>query len=229
MNIKSYFKSGEAWIWLNAGAVAVSLIMVAGLIGLIAVKGMSYFWPKDVLELTVQQNGQTQVILGEKVDSRTDPAATLRGAGISLPDSISDSDMVERYSIKVGNKDLTGQDFVWVPEPFITQTNKPDDVVKLVRLEYGNFYGTLKTVTVDGKTYKGAGAYSLFEDAVERAVDLHEEISDIEGGVMSRLNAERRSLNMKERKLALENNLTEAAKQSIEAKRAEVEEKSLVH
>ena len=39
MKVREYFKSGDAWVWLNAGAVAISLIMVAGILGLIAVRG----------------------------------------------------------------------------------------------------------------------------------------------------------------------------------------------
>ena len=43
MNIRNYFKSGEAWVWMNAGAVAISLIMVVGLLGLVAVRGLVQF------------------------------------------------------------------------------------------------------------------------------------------------------------------------------------------
>jgi phosphate transport system permease protein len=43
MKVREYFKSGDAWVWLNAGAVAISLIMVAGILGLIAVRGLRSF------------------------------------------------------------------------------------------------------------------------------------------------------------------------------------------
>ena len=45
MKVREYFKSGDAWVWLNAGAVAISLIMVTGILGLIAVRGLGHFWP----------------------------------------------------------------------------------------------------------------------------------------------------------------------------------------
>ena len=50
MKVREYFKSGDAWVWLNAGAVAISLIMVAGILGLIAVRGLGHFWPADVMQ-----------------------------------------------------------------------------------------------------------------------------------------------------------------------------------
>ena len=47
-SVKSWFKSGSPWIWLNAGAVAVSVVMVIGILFLIAVRGLGHFWPHDV-------------------------------------------------------------------------------------------------------------------------------------------------------------------------------------
>jgi phosphate transport system permease protein len=57
MKLREYFKSGEAWVWLNAGAVAISLIMVIGILGLIAVRGLSHFWPADVLQAQYNYQG----------------------------------------------------------------------------------------------------------------------------------------------------------------------------
>ena len=48
--IKKWFKTGDPWIWLNAAAVSASLIIVLGLLALIAVKGLSHFWPKSVMQ-----------------------------------------------------------------------------------------------------------------------------------------------------------------------------------
>ena len=50
MKTREYFKSGEAWVWLNAGTVAISLIMVVGILSLIAVRGLGHFWPADVMQ-----------------------------------------------------------------------------------------------------------------------------------------------------------------------------------
>jgi len=40
MKLREYFRSGDAWVWLNAGTVTISLIMVVGIMGLIAVRGL---------------------------------------------------------------------------------------------------------------------------------------------------------------------------------------------
>ena len=49
-SVSGWVKSGEPWVWLNAGAVAISVIMVIGLLLLIAVRGLGHFWPADIVE-----------------------------------------------------------------------------------------------------------------------------------------------------------------------------------
>ena len=49
-SIDTWISSGAPFVWLNAGAVAVSIVMVAGVLGVLVVKGMANFWPADVLQ-----------------------------------------------------------------------------------------------------------------------------------------------------------------------------------
>ncbi|MEQ8803360.1 MAG: hypothetical protein RLP45_15080, partial [Haliea sp.] len=51
--VKSWLRSGEPLIWLNGAAVSISVIAVVGLLLLLAVRGLSHFWPADVLAVTV--------------------------------------------------------------------------------------------------------------------------------------------------------------------------------
>ena len=50
-NFKAFMSSGTPWVWLNAGAVAISMIMVVGLLLLIASRGLGHFWPKTMYEI----------------------------------------------------------------------------------------------------------------------------------------------------------------------------------
>jgi phosphate transport system permease protein len=45
------WRGGEPFIWLTGGALALALLLVAGLIALILVNGLGFFWPKDVVRL----------------------------------------------------------------------------------------------------------------------------------------------------------------------------------
>ena len=50
---KKFWKSGDPFIWLTAGAVALSLLMIGGLLLLIVVNGIGIFWAKDLVRVTL--------------------------------------------------------------------------------------------------------------------------------------------------------------------------------
>ncbi len=100
MNLKTYFRTGEAYVWLNAGAVTLCLMMIVGILGLIAVRGMSHFWPANVMEATYHSpDGTVQTLIGELYDEKTDPASRLTEAGLPVPEGIAPTEPVTRWSI----------------------------------------------------------------------------------------------------------------------------------
>ena len=117
-HFKSWFKSGTPWIWLTAGAVSASLVMVLGILLLVAVNGLAHFWPASVWEFDVtSSNGEITKIMGEIRDEESIGVVRLRDAGIIIPDDA--GDFITRYLIKTGNRDVTGLDFRWLVEPSI--------------------------------------------------------------------------------------------------------------
>ncbi len=46
--LANWFRQGTPWIWLNAGAVALSLLLVGGLLAFIVVQSIGVFWPGDM-------------------------------------------------------------------------------------------------------------------------------------------------------------------------------------
>ena len=68
--IKIWFKSGSPWIWLNAAAVSICLIMVVGVLGLVALRGAGHFWASPIVQFSYQDDdGQVKDIIGEHVDT----------------------------------------------------------------------------------------------------------------------------------------------------------------
>ncbi len=224
MNLKTYFRTGEAYVWLNAGAVTLCLMMIVGILGLIAVRGMSHFWPANVMEATYHSpDGTVQTLIGELYDEKTDPASRLTEAGLPVPEGIAPTEPVTRWSIKQGNKDISGQDFVWVTRPFMSAVSYPNDLVRLERLEYGNFYGRLQSVTVKGRTTTGNYAFAALEQGIDRSNDLHAAMHALEKGRMSTINYELERLRLKERKLQLEGKLSDATQQQISQQRTQLQ------
>jgi phosphate transport system permease protein len=218
MKVREYFKSGDAWVWLNAGAVAISLIMVTGILGLVAVRGLGHFWPADVMEAQYNDHGAVQTIIGEIYDEKVDTAQRLRESGMDIP---ADIKTVTRYSLKQGNRDITGQDFRWVFAGGLQNINYPRDIVALERYEWGNFYGRLKAVKENGAVIaEGDKAWGELQSRIERTNSFHDQISAIEKGEIGSINYTLEKLRLKERKLELTSQLNDSARADLASQHA---------
>ncbi len=201
--MKSWFKSGAPWVWLNGGAVALCMIMVVGLLGLIAVRGFSHFWPSDILQTTaVDRTGETQQVLGELMRKEVIPSRVARTNGYVVGEDVP---LVTRYLIKEGNRDL-GSDFNWYLDVGMGEWTYPDDAVQVERREWGNFYGFPVALRENGEVISELGDedfWSELQQRVDRSVELHHEIQHKEaveiGGInhsMERLRLDRRRLEL---------------------------------
>nr|WP_255705738.1 MULTISPECIES: phosphate ABC transporter permease PstA [unclassified Ectothiorhodospira] len=228
MTIKKWFKSGSPWIWLNAGAIAISMIMVVGLLSLILVRGFSHFWPAPIVETTLTQpDGQQVQLLGELSRSQTLPAQVMREAGVDIP---SDIDLVTRHLIKQGNRDVWGRDFVWYPETGMDEWRYPKEAMRLERREWGDFYGYPVRLKEEGRTVaEGENLWPELQQRVDRANELFDEIRGIERGDigsvnhrMERVRLEERRLDMDRRAGRIDRASMEEAMVELEARRAEL-------
>ncbi len=217
-DVKHWFASGTPWIWLNAAAVAASIVMVVGLLLLIAVRGMGHFWPKDVLEFTLADD---QRLLGEIHDQERVTAERLRAAGFSIE---GEREWLTRYLVKTGNRDLTGMDFRWLLETEIRDRRAPPEVIAMERREWGNFYGYLEALQRDGQVVAaGAGAWTALQERLAEALALYERIRDIEKDEIGAINAEVERLRLKARRHQLEETYTPERQRELQARRAELE------
>lgn len=202
-SMKTWFKSGNPWVWLNAGAVSISLVMVVGLLLLIAVRGLGHFWPADIMALTYQEPGQAaEILIGERVEHETVPAARMKRAGVELPE---DELFAQRTLIKTGNRDIYGLDFRWINDPWITQISYPEGLMAIERREWGNFYGYLVNVKQDGKVVaSGMQSWEVFQSRLARSNALISQIKHLEKVEVGKINHALESLRLEERRLELD-------------------------
>jgi phosphate transport system permease protein len=147
---------GQALTWLCGGALALNLLLVIAIMALLAYNGLSYFWQKDLIELDLKDGRH---ILGEVWSQEQSAAETGTRAAAAI----------DRVRLKIGNRDVNGLDFVWIDAKDIARRVRPQGVVMLERLEWGNFYGTMAELR-QGKTVLASGP-----DAVWKAFGpLHE-------------------------------------------------------
>lgn len=183
-----FFASGTLFIWLAGGALACSLLLIGGLLTIIFINGMGYFWPQDLVQVTLKDGTR---VLGELVDTQRIPETVTA----NFPDGQS------RIQLKVGNRDMYGLDFRWVDETDIVQRSWPKDVIAFERREWGNFYGWV-TAVWDGETSLAEGrdiAWRVWHPLLEQTESIHREIHHIEHDVIGAINAdmERARLNLK--------------------------------
>ncbi|MBL6987541.1 MAG: phosphate ABC transporter permease PstA [Methylobacter sp.] len=220
--IKAWFKSGTPWVWLNAAAVSVCLIMVIGVLGLIVVRGVGHFWPAQVEQFSYQEPGeQAKTIIGEHIDSSITPAAMAKSTGYIMAD---DEEFLVQYLIKTGNRDITGTDFRWILERNIKQQQSPAELMVVERREWGNFYGRLVAVKENGNIIaEGAQAWPAVQTRIAEALVIFKNIAHLEKKEVGAINYSLEQLRLEQKRLQLKNQWDEEAKQRIAAEKAELE------
>lgn len=216
--MKDWFKSGSPWIWLTAGAVAISVLMVAGVLSLTALRGLGHFWPKAVVEMNFEEkNGSKIRLIGEIREQEEVSLRRLTESGFKIETK---ELFVSRALIKMGNRDVTGVDFRWFPEPLLSERTYPKDLLVIERREWGNFYGHLKAVKENDQVVaEGEAAWPELQKRFERANDLFNQILSIEKNDIGDVNYRLEKLRLEERRAQLQGQLTEAFKAQLERQR----------
>jgi phosphate transport system permease protein len=213
--------SGAPWVWLNAAAVSASLLLVGGLLLLIAWRGLGHFWPAPVHELVVATpEGGRQVMAGLVRDDERVSAERLRESGLEIPEEL---ETVRRLLIKTGNRDVTGQDFVWVPETVIEATSRPRTLAVLERTEWGLFIGRLAGLKEHGDPVGRTAAWEEFQQRLDRADDLRDQIQELERDEIGAINYQLERLRLAERRLELDGVDDPARHAELADRRAELQ------
>jgi phosphate transport system permease protein len=174
------WRGGEPFIWLTGGALALALLLVGGLIGLILVNGLGFFWPKDIVRLTLT-DGKTMA--GQVVER----------------ESIPDKPGQHRIKLKVANRDLYGADFQWVDEAQVARREYPAEIAVVERTEWGLLLGTLVEVR-EGDRVVAKGPEASLAEARKRMPEagrLRAEIRSIEVGDIGAINHAQEKLRLR--------------------------------
>jgi phosphate transport system permease protein len=221
-SLKYWFRSGAPWVWLNASAVSVSILLVTCLIALIAVRGMGHFWPAPVYEFTYQEpDGTTLTLVGQVREREEVHASRLIESGIPVQPGVNS---VERLLLKTGNRDLNGSDFRWIVEPGIRSQTQPSGLAVLERDEWGVFLGRVTGLKVAGEWQTSSDLWADFLARLAVADELRERIRDLEHGAIGHINYELERLRLDERKLQLKGVTDPSAFAAIEAEKRALQE-----
>lgn len=223
--INKWLTNGTPWIWLNAGAVAISIVMVLGLLAILTVRGMSHFWPRDVAQAIYNPpvafgEQQATELIGEYVEAEEVSAIQLTSSGIPVDAS---QELYRRQLMKFGNRDLSGADFGWILTDYLSEVTYPEDIVALERREWGNFYGYLTALNESGEGIQlpdtDNALWTEFNQRLDRALEIYEEIYEIEKQEIGDINYDVERLRLRERRLQLDGEDTEQNLAEIERSR----------
>lgn len=183
---------GRSLTWLCGGALALNLLLVIGLLGLLLVNGGAYFWQRDLVLVTLDDGRR---LLGEVQERES-----VKGTEITDP-----ADVPTRVQLEVGNRDLTGTDFLWVRDEAIVSTERPIEAMMLERLEWGNFYGFPQELRAGDETLaRGEDLLPALRRLHGEKVELREEIEKLEKGAIGDVNDRMEQLRLAERRVALD-------------------------
>lgn len=230
-NFQKFFASGTPWIWVNAGAVAISIIMTVGLLLLLAYNGLGHFWPKDLMLARYSQpvsEGEPLVreIIGERVNSEVVSAERIISSGIPVD---AEQPYHERELVKIGNRDLNDSDYTWLLSDYLSDIRYPEHLTTFERREWGHFYGYVKEVheagamvaVSDPANEQDVAAWEALQPRIARALALHEDIARLEQDEIGEVNYAIERLRLQERALELRGQATPAALAAIAAERAQ--------
>ena len=205
----SKWKRGEPMIWLTGSALGLCILMIVGLVGVILVNGLSFFWPQPLQLLTLKDQS---VVLGEVVNREAIPNP-------GQPDHLKK----HRLQLRVGNRDLYGIDFRWIEESEVVKRETPHEAYLVERREYGPLLGTpVLLKEAEREVAKGPEAVGEALPAlIERAAADRATIKRIEKGEIGEINYRIERARLRTRKLDFERRQDPSRHQS--AARAAIE------
>jgi len=186
--VRKLWRSGDPFIWLTGAALACSLIMVAGLVLLVLANGIGFFWPSDLVRLTLTDGA---VVLGRVTERE------------AIPDPGARTPRRYRIQLKQGNRDLYGADFIWVDEAKVARRETPPEAVAIERREWGHLYGEIRAVK-DGDRLVAEGpaaGWAALQARLPDAMRVAAEIRRIEKHEIGAINSAQERLRLRLRRL----------------------------
>jgi phosphate transport system permease protein len=204
--LRTLWRSGEPFIWLTGGALALALIMVATLLGVIVLNALGLFWPSEVVRLTLR-DGQT--LAGPLVEREPVPGKAGQ----------------YRVKLNVGNRDLYGADFVWVDESQIAARERPADAAVIERTEWGHLIGTISALREgDQVVARGPAAWEEARQRLPDGARLRAEIRRVERSDIGSINHRQEQIRLRLRGLELKGVTTGPEIEALRAPRAALQE-----
>jgi phosphate transport system permease protein len=189
-SLRETFRRGDPAIWFAGSGLGICLLMIGGMVTVIMMNGLGFFWPRPLVKVTLKD----EVALGEQVAREQVPHSGQNG-----------SDPAFRIQLKLGNRDISGLDFRWIDESDISARELPADAAYVERREYGPFIGTVTRIAAGERTLADTpdAVWRQLPALIDKAAADREELRAIERGDIGEINALIERVRLDERRLDL--------------------------
>ncbi|MDX1386089.1 MAG: phosphate ABC transporter permease PstA [bacterium] len=207
---KTQTGKGETWVWFTAMGLTVGILMVSGILGLILVRGLEVFWPKQVVQIQYGNADSSQTLAGELVLRRKSKNSQT-------------GEIREEIQVFQGNRDVLGQAFRYLKQDEIIHQSNPKEILMLERLEYGRAIAFPKELQLaDGSrlSVESPAFYPTLHRLVEESNQRWDKIRDLEKNQIGKINHKMESIN-----LDLKETSTPAKTAALQEEKTELETK----
>lgn len=194
---------GEPFVWVMGASLVAGLAMILGFLALIIYVGAVTFWPQPIVVVEMTDG---KVIAGEEFRSETYKPSPEQLTGKSEPvreQIAANLGTTERTLYRVGNYDLFGEDFVWVPSFDVKSVKFARDMYLVERREWGPFIGRVKEVDLAG-TKTAAPTYPTLRAAIAAADVRREAIERLDKVEIGAVNHEIENLRLSTRRAEID-------------------------
>ncbi len=222
-----WFHTDTPWVWLNAGAVALCLLTLLGILLLISIQGLAHFWPKGLLQAEVTADSQSRRVIGAVIRHEHVSVRQLQEAGLSLD---SEQAEVQRTLIHSGNREFSDSDYFWVLDNALSDRHYPDHLAVFERTRWGQLYGYLRGLSENGTLLQQGPdidqdmLWREFEQRRQRTEALQQEIDRIESNMLGQINRTLEQLRLEQRRLELLGPLKVPQLEVLARERADLEQ-----
>jgi phosphate ABC transporter, permease protein PstA len=222
-----WFHTDTPWVWLNAGAVALCLLTLLGILLLISIQGLAHFWPKSLLQAEVTAGSQSRRVIGAVIRHEHVSARQLQEAGLSLD---SEQAEVQRTLIHSGNREFSDSDYFWVLDNALSERHYPDHLAVFERTRWGQLHGYLRGLSENGTLLQQGPnidqdmLWREFEQRRQRTEALQQEIDRIESNMLGQINRTLEQLRLEQRRLELLGPLKVPQLEVLARERADLEQ-----
>ena len=164
--------------------------------------------------------GRPVTVIGELYQQQSISRRQLAEAGVTPP---GEAQNVERYLIKVGNREREGQDFRTLLASDIRSQSTPRSLLVLERDSHGTAYGYLAGLLEDGQPLTGRNLGQALQQRLPQIAALSRQAHDIQFRDMARINQQFDALRLREKRLQRDDKLDARAQDAIKAERLELQ------